>query len=188
MIEKLQRLCEKSNSDYNDAFDYSKEKMTLSVEIRVTLQSLIRCIQFYGTHLGGFVKEPKQLIRLSYLEKQAEIELTASEQGIVDEKRKEEELENLGPLGFKNASQVYMKFQDMIVSIEKQSKDLCGKLYTGEIAKFLVGNEKIPEYLINFIEGMRRQSEDFRLSCVRQLRESASLLVKVCQVIPQAVF
>jgi hypothetical protein len=53
--------------------------MTLSVEIRVTLQSLIRCIQFYGTHLGGFVKEPKQLIRLSYLEKQAEIELTASE-------------------------------------------------------------------------------------------------------------
>lgn len=76
----------------------------------------------------------------------------------------------------------------MIAVIEKSSKDLCGKLYTGEIAKFLVGPEKIPEYLTNFIEGMRRQAEDFRLGSVRQLREASSNLVKVCQIVPQAVF
>ena len=55
----------------------------------------------------------------------------------------------------------------MIGSIEKQSKDICAKLYTGELAKFLVGTDKIPEYLSNFLEGMKRQSEDFRLSSVR---------------------
>jgi hypothetical protein len=81
MIEKVQKLCEKANSldHYNDGFDYSKEKQSLSIEIRVIMQSLIRSIIFYGTHLNGFVKEPKQLSRLSYFEKQPEIDLTASE-------------------------------------------------------------------------------------------------------------
>jgi len=81
MIEKVQKLCEKANSieHYNDGFDYAKEKQSLSIEIRVTMQSLIRSIIFYGTHLNAFVKEPKQLPRLSYFEKQPEIDLTASE-------------------------------------------------------------------------------------------------------------
>jgi hypothetical protein len=41
----------------------------------------------------------------------------------------------------------------------------------------LVGPEKIPEYLTTFMEGMRRQAEDFRLGSVRQLREAANNLV-----------
>jgi hypothetical protein len=45
--------------------------------------------------------------------------LIASEQGIVDEKRKEEELENMGPLGYKNSTQAYLKYQETIGSIEK---------------------------------------------------------------------
>lgn len=65
----------------------------------------------------------------------------------------------------------------MLGIIEKQSKELCGKLYTGEIAKYLVGTEKIPEYLTSFMEGMRRQAEDFRIGSVRQLREAANNLV-----------
>ena len=76
----------------------------------------------------------------------------------------------------------------MLSTIEKQSKELCGKLYTGEISKYLVGADKIPEYLTNFIEGMRRQSEDFRLSSVRQLRDASHNLVNVCQIIPLAIF
>ena len=189
LIERLQKLCEKANSgEYHDAFDYGKEKQSLTMEIRVTLVSLVRCVTFYGQHLGGFVKEPKQLARLTYQEKTAEVELTVGEQGQADEKRKDEELENLGPLGYKNSTQTYYKFPEMIGVIEKASKDLCGKLYTGDIAKFLVGPEKIPEYLTNFLEGMRRQSEDFRIGSVRQLREAALNLVKVCQIVPQAVF
>lgn len=118
------------------------------------------------------MKEPKALARLSYAEKQAEVEPTAAEMGSVDDKRKEEELENLGPLGYKNPNQPYLKYAETIAQIEKQSKEICAKLYTGDIAKYLVGAEKIPEYLTTFLEGMRRQSEDFRISCVRQLRES----------------
>jgi hypothetical protein len=41
------------------------------------------------------------------------VDLQGSETGAVDEKRKEEELEALGPLGFKNAAQ--LKFPDMVV-------------------------------------------------------------------------
>lgn len=156
MIEKVQKLCEKANTFYGDSFDYSTEKQSLTMELRVTMVSLVRCIIFYGLHINAFVKEPKQLARMSYSEKQAELDLTATEQGAIDEKRKDEELENLGPLGYKNSTQTYYKFQDMIGVIEKGSKDLCAKLYTGDIAKYLVGAEKIPEYLTIFLEGMRR--------------------------------
>jgi len=158
------------------------------MEIRVTLVSLIRCFIHYGTHLTGFVKEPKQLVRITYLEKQGEIELQPEEQGQVDEKRKEEELENLGAIGFKNVSQAYLKFNETVAQIEKQSKELCPKLYTGENAKFLVGADKIPEYLSAFLEGMKKQAEEFRISCVRLLRNSALQLVEMCQLVPRAVF
>lgn len=56
----------------------------MSIEIRVTLVSLIRCMIHYGTHLNGFVKEPKPVPRLTWLEKQPECELQASEQGAID--------------------------------------------------------------------------------------------------------
>lgn len=73
------------------------------MEIRITMVSLIRCMIQYGNHLGGFVKEPKALARITYSEKQAELDLTPAEVPL-DEKRKDEELEHLGALGFKNAS------------------------------------------------------------------------------------
>jgi len=44
---------------------------------------------------------------------------------------------------------------------------MCVKLYTGELAKYLVGTEKIPEYLTVFMEGMRNQAEGFRIGSVR---------------------
>ena len=64
---------------------------------------------------------------------------------------------------------------------------MCVKLYTGELAKYLVGPEKIPEYLTVFMEGMRNQAEGFRIGSVRQLRETALKLVEFCQEIPQAL-
>ena len=127
MIDKVQKLCERANSleHYSDSFDYSKEKTSLTLELRITLQSLIRSFHFYGAHLAGFTKDPKVLPRLSYSEKQPEIDLIASETGSVDDKRKDEELENLGPLGFKNAAQAYLKFGETIAAIEKTSKEIC---------------------------------------------------------------
>ena len=60
-----------------------------------------------------------------------------------------------------------MKFPEAVLAIEKQSKDLCSKLYTGENAKYLVGADKIPEYLSNFLDHMKRQSEEFKIGSVR---------------------
>lgn len=34
--------------------DYSKEKQSLSIQIRVNLVSLVRMMIHYGKHLGGF--------------------------------------------------------------------------------------------------------------------------------------
>lgn len=65
-------------------------------------------------------------------------------------------MENLGAIGYKNVTQAYLKFNETIIAVEKQSKELCPKLYTGENAKFLMGTDKIPEYLSIFLEGMRR--------------------------------
>lgn len=47
------------------------------------------------------------------------------------------------------------------------------KLYTGENAKYLVGDQKIPEYLSAFLANMHRQVEEFKINCVRQLRSSS---------------
>jgi hypothetical protein len=39
MIDKVQKLCERANSldFYSDSFDYSKEKTSLTLELRITL-------------------------------------------------------------------------------------------------------------------------------------------------------
>ena len=39
------------------------------MEIRITFVSLLRCMIHYGTHLNGFVKEPKGIVRMSYSER-----------------------------------------------------------------------------------------------------------------------
>lgn len=70
-----------------------------------------------------------------------------------------------------------MKFPEAIAKIDSTCKELCTKLYTGENAKYLVGTDKIPEYLSVFLEHMKRQSDEFRINCVRQLRFAANNLL-----------
>ena len=61
LMAKVKELCEKQQTQYGDEFDYNKEKTSLTMEIRITMVSLIRCVIHYGQHLGGFTKDPKQL-------------------------------------------------------------------------------------------------------------------------------
>jgi pentatricopeptide repeat protein len=74
ILEKLEALCEKAFSEYSEEFDYSKEKQSLSIEIRVNLVSLVRMMIHYGKHMGGFKpvegnpNYPEDLPRISYLE------------------------------------------------------------------------------------------------------------------------
>lgn len=67
-------------------------------------------------------------------------------------------------------------------------KDLCQKLYTGENTKYLVGNDKIPEYLSTFLDRMKRQAEEFKISQVRQLRAAAQRLQDLCVDLPKSTF
>lgn len=189
LVDRLTNLCQKAfdNHHYTDDFNFNSEKQSLSIEIRITLVSAIRCIQHYAVHMNGFVAEPRVLPRVSYLEDQESVDLTEEEQSS-DERRKDEELEVLGPIGFKNAKEPYLKFPESIAKIDQTCKDLCTKLYTGENAKYLVGNDKIPEYLSLFLDHMKKQAEEFKINCVRELRTSALKLLDLCQEIPRSVF
>ena len=66
---------------YSAETDYSKEKQSLSIQIRINLVSLVRMMIYYGKHLGGFKPVdgqpnfPDDLPRISYLEVQEAIEL-----------------------------------------------------------------------------------------------------------------
>ena len=70
LLNKLQELCEQASSGYHEDFDYSKEKHSLSIKIRINLVSLVRMMIHYGKHIGGFKNEPgpEDLERISYLE------------------------------------------------------------------------------------------------------------------------
>lgn len=63
----------------------------------------------YAYHLGGFKDELKDLERISYSETRESIDLEEEEKED-DLKRQDEELEILGPIGFKNASEPYILF------------------------------------------------------------------------------
>jgi len=100
----------------------------------------------------------------------------------------EDELQVLGAIGFNNPKDPYIKFFDAISKVDQMCKDLCGKLYTGENLKFLTGPDKIPEYLYIFIDHMKNQGEEFKISMVRQLRMSTERLEKLIAAVPQSVF
>lgn len=77
---------------------------TVTIQIRILLVSVIRCMALTGKHLGGLKKEPQELARITYREDQDTVEL-GEEEAKEDEKRKDEELEHLGAIGFKNTSE-----------------------------------------------------------------------------------
>jgi hypothetical protein len=85
----------------------------------------------------------------------------------IDETRKEDELQCLGTIGFNNPKDPYVRFPDAISKVDQMCKDLCQKLYTGPNASYLVGPDKIPEYLSIFLEHMKKNAEEFKISMVR---------------------
>lgn len=61
-------------------------------------------------------------------------------------------------------------------------------IYIGEDAKWLVGNEKIPEYLTTYLKTFLWNAEEFRINSVRYLRTVCLELVELCNKIPESVF
>ncbi len=62
-------------------------------------------------------------------------------------------------------------------------------MYTGENTSLLVGPERLPEYFVAYLEHVRSQAHEFRLNCIRSMREVALNLLELCETeVPQAVF
>jgi hypothetical protein len=165
LIDKLEDLCEEAMDDGLTAKraieapttkgTSKKPELTATLQIRITLVQSLRSIQHYSLHLGGFKEEVKELERISYREDHEGIELDEAEKAL-DEKRLEEELEILGPIGYKNAKEPYVRFPEAIDQIDQMCKDICQKLYVGDNVKYLEGNDKIPHYLSVFLEPMKK--------------------------------
>lgn len=126
MIDQLEDLCEEATTDdlTQTMASSVKKNNTVSIQMRVTLVQAIRSIRHYALHLGGFKEELKELERITYTEDKETIEVEEEDKED-DLKRQDEELEVLGPIGFKNASEPYVRFPEAIVNIETMCKDLC---------------------------------------------------------------
>lgn len=94
----------------------------------------------------------------------------------------------LGAIGFNNPKDPYIRFPDAIAKVDQMCKDLCQKLYTGDNLKYLVGVDKIPEYLSVFLEHLKKHAEEFKISMVRQLRVTTARLEALCAEVPYSVF
>lgn len=68
LVDKLNDLCQQAYTHFNQAEDFTAEKRSLSINIRVVLVQLNRCIQHYSSHLGGFKGEVRNLSRITYME------------------------------------------------------------------------------------------------------------------------
>lgn len=51
--------------------------------------------------------------------------------------------------------------------IEKVITDETRSIYSGDKAKYLTGNDKIPEFLRVYVANMKKNAEEFRLNSIR---------------------
>jgi len=117
-LEALEKLNFQALNNYGSDFDFKGEKIPLSIRIRQSLVALVRMMIHYGKHMGAFKVDgqtpmPEDLKRITYLEKSEAIDLQEEEIEL-DKTRALDELEFLGPIGFKNSTQEYLKFPDAI--------------------------------------------------------------------------
>lgn len=110
--------------------------------------------------------------RVNYDETLPSSKLPAEEEE-KDKARKDSELKALGKLYEQKDDRVFMRYID---DIEKAISDESRTIYVGDKAKYLTGNDKIPDFLRLYIANMKSNAETFRISCVRDLRESCGKL------------
>lgn len=90
----------------------------------------------------------------------------------------------MGPFYFQKETRNFMEW---FTDIEKNVREEAQKIYTGANSKFLTGTDKIPDYLRVYLGNMKKQAEDFRISCVRYLRNSCEDLSQLSKEISQMV-
>ena len=75
-----------------------------------------------------------------------------------------EELSILGSLSQQKDEKIFIKY---IEDIEKMIGEESRTIYVGEKAKYLIGNDKLPDFLRIYISNMKKSARDFLLSSIR---------------------
>ena len=119
--------------------------------------TIYTCISRYGKHIEAFKSDMKapEMIRVNYNEDIPECKLAADDEQS-DKSLKEEELTHLGKLGNQKDDRVFMRYID---EIEKIISEESRAIYVGDKAKFLTGNDKIPDFLRAYIKNMKKNAE-----------------------------
>lgn len=147
----------------------------------------IWCSVHYGKYLDAFDPKGRAITELdwmTYTEDKEDLALTEEEK-TKDEAVRKQELEFLNTLGTRTSQQ---KFNEAIALIRKSAIEETQKIYVGEDAKWLVGAEKIPEYLSTYLKTFMKNAEEFRINSIRYMRTVCLELVEHCQRIPETIF
>jgi len=151
--------------------------VSLSLDIRRTIITLRNCIVKYNTYLNGFKEDvvPEELQRITNSEVKEDINLTEEELK-KDQEVKAEELRTLGTIGYQVGTDKDITFMAALSKIEENIKNVARNLYQGANAQFLQGDDKIPEYLENYLRTTHAQTNEFRISCIRTLRDTVTFV------------
>jgi hypothetical protein len=96
-----------------------------------------------------------------------------------------EEIKILGALAEQKDERVFMRYCE---DIEKIISDESRVIYVGDKAKYLTGNDKIPDFLRVYIAAMKKSADIFRVTRARELRESCLKLADLSANISQMFF
>ena len=147
----------------------------------------LRCGVHYGKYLDGLSKEPVELPKITLREDKEKLELTEEEEEGY-EIRAKGELVPLGIIGTFASAAEGKGFKSKVDDIKKIAIETTQSAYQGDDAKWLVGNDKIPEFLSKYLEKANKEAENFRINCVRYLRTTCIDLVNLCEKIPESIF
>jgi golgin subfamily A member 4 len=163
-IEAINETWQHGGSHYPQRSSFLEWRQQL-----ITLQS---CMVRYAKHIEAIVPncQAKPMPRITRKEGVAST-LLAAEEEEEDKKKVLEELAKLGPLAEQKDEKAFIKF---VEDIEKIIGDEARVIYTGDKAKYITGNDKLPDFLRTYIYNMRKNAESFRQECVRNLRESCN--------------
>jgi len=106
LLDSLDKLLEQANVPEGRVHTGENARKSVSIQIRMILVQIMRCIIHYSNHIAGFKAEVAPMERISYCEDQLNIILT-DEESLRDLDQQEEELECLGSIGFTNSKEPY---------------------------------------------------------------------------------
>lgn len=136
--------------------------------------SLRTTIMRYSKHIEAFKPDAKvgDMKRVTYIEAKFDCWLDPAE-AESDKQRLENEQMEIGPLFYQKEAKNFMEW---VLEIEKNVISEAQKIYVGDKSKFLTGADKLPDYLRDYLNNMKKKANEFKIACIRNLRNSCEEL------------